>query len=313
MQQQRTADEWHHLLGGAAFSEVHQTELDRALANNPVIQKLETLREKVAPYQKFYWGDLRYKNVPKQIIKEKTRSFPGSENYPPYAFRCQCLTTGQKSRYIKVEEWPEYGITTKDGQDGGPYPFAQDIPDKLAAGFQVYHKRISELHRQALQTRISASKEIAEMIAQRFDWVLLYDEYLTTDLWQEKREHALDADGYKCALTGQRNNLHVHHVHYANVGCECTNDLITLHRDVHNYLHRISAHNMYTRRKYEMEALMSRPDDKHGISAFEDCWTHNDYWVRVFTTSEQPVPESSHNPSLLPEEPSVLTKNTIEV
>lgn len=64
-----------------------------------------------------------------------------------------------------------------------------------------------------------------------------YELYLKTDEWREKRELALERDGYRCRLCDTREQLHVHHRTYARRGNERLDDLTTLCDRCHNWFH----------------------------------------------------------------------------
>ena len=62
-----------------------------------------------------------------------------------------------------------------------------------------------------------------------------YAEYLKTPEWQAKRNERLRIDNYTCQRCGGKRNLQVHHLTYANIGCEDVyNDLITMCEACHD-------------------------------------------------------------------------------
>lgn len=64
-----------------------------------------------------------------------------------------------------------------------------------------------------------------------------YHEYLKTPEWAEKRELALERDGYRCRVCNTRENPQVHHRTYARRGNEDLNDLTTLCKEHHEMFH----------------------------------------------------------------------------
>lgn len=64
-----------------------------------------------------------------------------------------------------------------------------------------------------------------------------YEDYLKTLEWQEKRDQALERDGYRCRNCNSNEKLHVHHRTYIRRGNEEINDLTTLCNDCHEHFH----------------------------------------------------------------------------
>ena len=77
------------------------------------------------------------------------------------------------------------------------------------------------------------------------DDVFDYDEYrayLSSSIWDEKRNQRLEFDDFQCRLCGNRNNVQVHHLVYPlhqNYGAETINDLITVCPDCHKLLDKL--------------------------------------------------------------------------
>lgn len=77
-----------------------------------------------------------------------------------------------------------------------------------------------------------------------------YKYYLTTAVWNEKRNARLKIDGYRCQMCGSRNRLEVHHITYRNKEHENVwKDLVTLcdecHDRVHKMMNRLTAPNKH--------------------------------------------------------------------
>lgn len=60
-----------------------------------------------------------------------------------------------------------------------------------------------------------------------------YHKYLNSPEWKAIREPALERDNYACSICGSKSNLHVHHLHYDNIGEEALSDLVTLCKSCH--------------------------------------------------------------------------------
>jgi hypothetical protein len=119
----------------------------------------------------FNFGDLRYKNVAKQIVKERTQQVAINKGYAPWSFRFQCLLTGRKSKFIKTDEYHLFGITKSDMQSGGHYMEAANLPDRMASVRDALMQRLVELREHAFTTRAAG------------DWWARYSEYLASEEW----------------------------------------------------------------------------------------------------------------------------------
>ena len=83
-----------------------------------------------------------------------------------------------------------------------------------------------------------------------------YTEYLNSDYWKETRERILSKRGVKCAICGSKENLHVHHTNYSNVGNEDERFLYPLCRDCHFKLHQLCEENIEN--KYKLFSIFER-------------------------------------------------------
>lgn len=66
----------------------------------------------------------------------------------------------------------------------------------------------------------------------------LYQEYLKTPHWKERRARALDKAGNHCQQCGKSARLEVHHLTYAHLFAELDEDLIVLCRGCHGRQHK---------------------------------------------------------------------------
>lgn len=64
-----------------------------------------------------------------------------------------------------------------------------------------------------------------------------YHKYLETDGWQERRQNALEAAGWRCQVCNNSERLEVHHRTYKNLGNETLDDVIVLCRGCHSKFH----------------------------------------------------------------------------
>ncbi|MGN1383338.1 MAG: HNH endonuclease [Eubacterium sp.] len=69
--------------------------------------------------------------------------------------------------------------------------------------------------------------------------MLLYKDYIVSDIWQERRERVLKRDRYKCVMCGSATNLNVHHTTYPHDYENDTDDnCITVCLKCHRKLHK---------------------------------------------------------------------------
>ena len=61
--------------------------------------------------------------------------------------------------------------------------------------------------------------------------------YLKSDKWKQLCKQVKERDGNKCVISGETNNLEVHHLNYINLGNERLDDLVTLSRKYHQLQH----------------------------------------------------------------------------
>lgn len=61
--------------------------------------------------------------------------------------------------------------------------------------------------------------------------------YLQSPKWQALRQQVIARDKC-CVVTGRTSNLDVHHITYKRLGNELLEDLVLIHRDVHNAIHQ---------------------------------------------------------------------------
>lgn len=195
----------------------------------------------------FRTGDLRYKNVAKQIIKEKTNPFAIAKGHPPFCFRFQCLTTGRKSKYIKESDYPKFCITLQDAKTGGEYPDESQIQDKAGLLASIIMDKMNKIRMEAFPSTGGL-------------WWQRYSEYLKSEEWHRIRERVLERDGWSCRITGNTKQLQVHHLTYRNVGREQESELITLCREAHEIIHNQS-HPMHLAYKAKMPSSQVEATD----------------------------------------------------
>lgn len=79
---------------------------------------------------------------------------------------------------------------------------------------------------------------------------LPYEKYLKTPEWKQKRDAALERDGYRCRACDSDKKLEVHHRTYVRRGNEDLNDLTTLCESCHEHFHEKMSQDEIMERTY---------------------------------------------------------------
>lgn len=66
----------------------------------------------------------------------------------------------------------------------------------------------------------------------------LYQKYLHSADWKERRDAFREAYGNKCMFCRKESDLHIHHLNYNNIGDETINDVVCLCKGCHLKVHR---------------------------------------------------------------------------
>src|SRR5260370_13848674 len=64
-----------------------------------------------------------------------------------------------------------------------------------------------------------------------------YAEYVTSEVWRTRRNQCLERDSYHCQGCGSEDDLHAHHRTYDRLGNELPDDIITICRTCHSFIH----------------------------------------------------------------------------
>lgn len=70
-----------------------------------------------------------------------------------------------------------------------------------------------------------------------------YRAYLLSPAWKDRAKKCLERNDYRCAVCDcdwKRREIHVHHLHYRNVGQEKQEDLVALCKTHHGEIHKLS-------------------------------------------------------------------------
>jgi len=194
---------------------------------------------------------------PKTIIKEKTKLKAKSKGYyGKYSFRFVCLTTGRKSHFIKIKDYPKYGILISDIDTGGNYRTYEQIEKFLVDKITPLRNERDNKCKPFTDKLRNISNEIYNYnITYKGEWFNRYNEYLLSEEWSRKRNLILKEDNYNCCICGTEHDLQVHHIHYNNVGNEHLDDCITLCKHHHIQIHDMS---FSERKDIELKCLNKR-------------------------------------------------------
>jgi len=197
-----------------------------------LFERLDNLRKRVSPLFDLESSNLLDKNCAKIIVKKENQPFIYKDTGHRYAFFFQCLTTGRFSKVIPIVRLNEFGIIKDETFSGGEYPYrgTVKIENKITDIFSIYFSKVR-------QYNDLIKEELLELSCNSPSYKQRYYEYLNSPEWQEKRLEILERDGFRCVVTGKRDNLHIHHVSYDNIGQESSIDLVTLCSDAHEIIH----------------------------------------------------------------------------
>lgn len=128
--------------------------------------------------------------------------------------------------------WLEIGYAIALGK---PVVFATDEPaDEFDDEMQPFSFAFANGKR---YVRGTTPREAWDRFIEKPMAYLRYEDYLSTDHWQQMRSAVFEAKGKFCQRCFSRHNLHVHHLTYERVGREQLDDLIPLCAPCHQFEH----------------------------------------------------------------------------
>ena len=148
--------------------------------------------------------------------------------YPVYAkYNFAIVDLDGRKRYLTAQECDDKGFDFVIGTSINT-PFSKNLNDTFYQAFL----RAQERNRKVRQKEIDKVREQANSIrelhyAKPNRWPL-YQEYLQSREWKQKRSEVLFRDGHSCQLCGDEEDLQIHHLTYNRVGDEALFDLVTL-------------------------------------------------------------------------------------
>lgn len=150
------------------------------------------------------------------------------QNYPVSArWNFAIIDSEGRKRYLTPLECSDYGFDFNNGTSQ-VVPFLKNLAD----GFYLAHLRADEKFKKELNKTMGQwFQQVDDIQKQHRDkpwrWPL-YQEYLRSEEWKEKRQIILERDQRWCQLCGDEDDLRVHHLTYNRVGGEALFDLVTL-------------------------------------------------------------------------------------
>lgn len=197
---------------------------------------MKSLTDEFTRVYQYLGSDLLKSFEPKIIIKVKATPYQKSHFGEDYTFCFQSLINGRKSKFIPLSERDSLGIKERYKKTGGVYPSKIECDYIFDVYYEHYQNLWERIFNKKLALYIPYYDKIDNLNA---DWWNLYNEYLKSPEWSDKRRERLTLDDYECRFVGchSTENLHVHHLNYDNVGDEEMEDLITLCHGHHEYVH----------------------------------------------------------------------------
>jgi len=150
------------------------------------------------------------------------------QNYPASAkWNFAIIDSEGRKRYLTPLECSDNGFDFRNGTSQHA-PFLKNLSD----GFYLAHVRAEEKFQKELHKTINQWHQEADDIQKQhrdkpWRWPL-YQEYMRSEEWKQKRQIILERDQRWCQLCGDEDNLRVHHLTYNRVGDEALFDLVTL-------------------------------------------------------------------------------------
>lgn len=159
------------------------------------------------------------------------------QNYPASAkWNFAIIDSEGRKRYLTPRECQHYGFDFIKGTSQSE-PFLKNLADPFylahARAESAFHKKLHETYCQQTERAYTIQKQHRD---KPWRWPL-YQQYLQSKEWAQKKKPVLVRDNYCCQLCGEVENLNVHHLTYNRVGDEALFDLVTLCRYHHDIEH----------------------------------------------------------------------------
>lgn len=159
-----------------------------------------------------------------------------------YKFCVQLNVDGYPSwqRTLTYDECVDFGFNVVNGRS--------DVHPFLHATSDPVYLRLKEAHMKTMKSFWNQCHNYAMAQWPNYlQWDLpsttsgkprvIYNEYMKSDVWLDKRHRVFRRDGMRCVECGSAMNLRCHHLTYENLGNEPLQDLVTLCNSCHSEKH----------------------------------------------------------------------------
>lgn len=159
------------------------------------------------------------------------------QNYPACAkWNFAVIDSHGRQRFLTPFECSNLGFCYVKGTSES-VPFLKNLGDPFYIAFIRAEERLDKELRDVTHKIFEQVEAIQKQHKDKpWRWPL-YQQYLNSKEWAEKKKEVLFRDDYCCQLCGEVENLNVHHLTYNRVGDEALFDLVTLcsycHADEH--------------------------------------------------------------------------------
>jgi len=148
--------------------------------------------------------------------------------YPVHAkFNFAVVDLEGRKCYLTAQQCKDNGFDFVSGTSLD-IPFSKNLNDTFYQAFlraQERNRKMRQKEHDKVREKANAIRELHYAKPNRWP---LYQEYLRSEEWKQKRSEVLYRDGNCCQLCGDEDNLRVHHLTYNRVGDEALFDLVTL-------------------------------------------------------------------------------------
>ena len=151
-----------------------------------------------------------------------------SNDYPDFAkYNFALVDDKGRKRYLRPHECHELGFDYEKGTSRD-IPFSKNTNDSFYQTYLREHNRLSGIQRKNMEKAREQYNQLVNQCDSKPTRKQLYDLYLQSKEWKQKRSEVLFRDGHCCQLCGDEENLRVHHLTYNRIGDEALFDLVTL-------------------------------------------------------------------------------------
>jgi hypothetical protein len=145
-----------------------------------------------------------------------------------------------RARYLTPAECNLFGLDYYDGTTPEGLVFEKNLQSDIYKKFFWRHRHFCQaIWNQKIN--LSADELHIRSMRWKHEWKSLYNAYLNSSEWKEKRAERLAIDSWHCSNCDKHESeatLQVHHLTYKNVGDEYVGvDLVTLCIDCHQQQH----------------------------------------------------------------------------